>query len=123
MTEVPVLPETAPFTAAQRAWLNGFFAGLFGRGAAQSVTEEPRIEEQESMPWHDPALSIEQRVALAEGKPQARKLMAAMAQLDCGACGYLCQTYGEAIANGDEKDLTRWSPAGRETTIKLNELD
>src|SRR2546429_309680 len=46
MTEVPVLPETAPFTAAQPAWLNGFFAGLFSRGAAQSVTEHPRIEEQ-----------------------------------------------------------------------------
>ena len=32
--------------------------------------------------------------------------MAAMAQLDCGACGYLCQTYAEAIADGEEKDLT-----------------
>ena len=29
--------------------------------------------------------------------------MAAMAQLDCGACGYLCQTYSEAIADGAEK--------------------
>ena len=24
------LPETAPFTPEQRAWLNGLFAGLFG---------------------------------------------------------------------------------------------
>ena len=31
MTSVPVLPETAPFTPEQRAWLNGFFAGLFNR--------------------------------------------------------------------------------------------
>jgi DNA-binding NarL/FixJ family response regulator len=29
-------------------------------------------------------------------------MMAAMAQLDCGACGYLCKTYGEAIAEGKE---------------------
>lgn len=29
---IPVLPETAPFTPEQRAWLNGFFAGLFSRG-------------------------------------------------------------------------------------------
>lgn len=28
---VPVLPETAPFSAEQRAWLNGFFAGMFSR--------------------------------------------------------------------------------------------
>ena len=26
---VPVIPESAPFTPEQRAWLNGFFAGLF----------------------------------------------------------------------------------------------
>ena len=29
---VPVLPESAPFTAEQRAYLNGFFAGLYSRG-------------------------------------------------------------------------------------------
>lgn len=28
---VPVLPESAPFTPEQRAYLNGFFAGLFSR--------------------------------------------------------------------------------------------
>jgi sulfite reductase (NADPH) flavoprotein alpha-component len=28
---VPVIPDTAPFTAEQRAWLNGFLAGLFSR--------------------------------------------------------------------------------------------
>ena len=33
----PYIPETAPFTAEQRAWLNGFFAGLFS-GAGQNVT-------------------------------------------------------------------------------------
>ena len=26
---------------------------------------------------------------------------------DCGACGYLCKTYAEAIARGEETDLTR----------------
>ena len=28
---VPVLPDSAPFTPEQRAYLNGFFAGLFSR--------------------------------------------------------------------------------------------
>jgi sulfite reductase (NADPH) flavoprotein alpha-component len=28
---VPLIPETAPYSAEQRAWLNGFFAGLFSR--------------------------------------------------------------------------------------------
>jgi sulfite reductase (NADPH) flavoprotein alpha-component len=31
---VPLIPDTAPFTAEQRAWLNGFFAGVFSRAAA-----------------------------------------------------------------------------------------
>jgi sulfite reductase (NADPH) flavoprotein alpha-component len=29
MTRIPVIPETAPFDAMQRMWLNGFLAGLF----------------------------------------------------------------------------------------------
>src|SRR5687768_3600770 len=33
---VPFIPDTAPFTPEQRAWLNGFFAGMFSRQAAGS---------------------------------------------------------------------------------------
>ena len=33
---VPILPESAPFTAEQRAYLNGFFAGLFSRSPLAS---------------------------------------------------------------------------------------
>ena len=29
MSQIPYIPETAPFSAEQRAWLNGFLAGLF----------------------------------------------------------------------------------------------
>lgn len=43
----PVLPDTAPFTAAQRAWLNGFFAGFFapsGTGPQPAAApEKPTI--------------------------------------------------------------------------------
>ena len=31
LQSVPYIPDTAPFTAEQRAYLNGFFAGLFSR--------------------------------------------------------------------------------------------
>ncbi len=37
MSTVPLIPETAPFTAEQRAWLNGFLAGIFSRSAASNV--------------------------------------------------------------------------------------
>src|SRR5678816_3153952 len=62
------------------------------------------------------------RLALAEDRPLERKLMAAMAQLDCGACGYLCKTYAEAVARGEDKDLTKCAPGGKETAGKLKEL-
>ncbi len=37
MLAVPVLPNTAPFTPEQRAWLNGYLAGLFSRGPVGQV--------------------------------------------------------------------------------------
>jgi sulfite reductase (NADPH) flavoprotein alpha-component len=49
-------------------------------------------------------------------------MMAAMAQLDCGACGYVCQTYSEAIVSGEEKNLTLCTPGGKDTATKLREL-
>lgn len=33
MTEIPIIPETAPFLPEQRLWLNGFLAGYFARMA------------------------------------------------------------------------------------------
>jgi sulfite reductase (NADPH) flavoprotein alpha-component len=130
---VPFLPDSAPFSAAQRAWLNGFFAGMFGGSVAlaqESPAAPPRDAQpaeqltaaEEEFPWHDPAIPLDERLKLADGKPRERILMAAMAQLDCGACGYLCKTYAEAIASGDEKDLTRCSPGGRDTVRALKQL-
>lgn len=34
---VPVIPDTAPFTPEQRAWLNGYLAGLMARGPVDPV--------------------------------------------------------------------------------------
>ena len=134
---IPLLPESAPFSSAQRAWLNGFFAGLLGlggegngngngaasAGAAATATAPAAVAEaEEDFPWHDPAMPMDERLKLAEERPYERKLMAAMAQLDCGACGYLCKTYSEAIAAGQEKSLTKCAPGGKETARKLKEL-
>lgn len=125
---VPTLPETAPFNPAQRSWLNGFFAGLVSTSSATpsaAPTQDSGLSTQHSeevFPWHDPALAMSDRMELAKDKPIERRMMAAMAQLDCGACGYVCQTYSQAIANGEEKNLTLCSPGGKETSVKLKEL-
>jgi sulfite reductase (NADPH) flavoprotein alpha-component len=39
--DVPFIPETAPFTPAQRAWLNGFLAGMFAQAVAPRADQEP----------------------------------------------------------------------------------
>ena len=41
----PLLPDNAPFTPEQRAWLNGFFAGLlsFDTPAAAAATAQALV--------------------------------------------------------------------------------
>jgi sulfite reductase (NADPH) flavoprotein alpha-component len=115
---VPRLPDTAPFSPAQRAWLDGFIAGLL------SDLDDPPIggPAAEELPWHDPTLALDERLELAAGRRPEHRLMAAMAQLDCGQCGYLCETYAAAIASGSEALLSRCAPGGKATSRKLREL-
>lgn len=132
---VPLIPESAPFTTWQRAWLSGFFAGLLNvdpqtlavapAGEAPSTSSAggaPVSEDDDHMPWHDAALTMDQRMELARDRPVADRLMAAMAQLDCGACGYLCRSYSKALADGSEKDMTRCAPGGADTARKLKAI-
>ena len=46
MNTVPIIPDNAPFNPEQRAWLNGFLAGLLSRGTSAAVEpakEKPRL--------------------------------------------------------------------------------
>lgn len=127
-----IIPESAPFNEEQRAWLNGFFSGLMGfpgfdaaaaKSAVALMPQSTAVEDEpEDFPWHDASLPIVDRMALAEERPLSRRLMAAMAQLDCGSCGYVCQTYSEAIAAGEETNLTLCSPGGKDTKQMIKRL-
>ncbi len=125
---VQVLPETAPFSEEQRSWLNGFFAGLLSLDnvgvTALSPAENAAVmaEAADGAPWHDPSLDLAERMTLAEGKPLPRKLYAAMAQQDCGQCGYVCETYSAAIASGAEGRLNLCAPGGKETLRQIKAL-
>lgn len=126
-TIAPFIPETAPFSAEQRAWLNGFFAGVLAPqpGAAQPISPEAAgvaSPEEDDAPWHDPSMPLDERMKLAEGKPLARRMMAAMAQQDCGQCGYDCKAYSKALAEGAESRLNLCVPGGKDTLRKLKEL-
>jgi sulfite reductase (NADPH) flavoprotein alpha-component len=122
MPPVPLIPENAPFSSAQRAWLNGFLAGLYGGTTTPvpaAVQPEPPAEE---FPWHDPVLELPERQALAEGRPLPQQLMAAMGQLDCGQCGYMCQTYAQALADGREGSISLCVPGAKATQVALKRL-
>jgi sulfite reductase (NADPH) flavoprotein alpha-component len=117
-----VIPEGAPFAPAQRAWLNGFLAGLLGMeqslGAAPAAPAAPAAGTAlpaEDFPWHDPTLSLEERQKLADNRSPPQQIMAALGQLDCGQCGYMCNTYAEVIASGADPDTGKCVPGGRAT--------
>src|SRR5262245_6766253 len=133
------IPESAPFTLEQRTWLNGFFAGLLsldGAGikplsAAESAALMPSLPgmpaptgdgDDGEAPWHDQTLPLAERMKLAEGRPLHRRMMAAMAQQDCGQCGYNCQDYSEALFSRKEARLNLCVPGGKETARMLKTL-
>jgi sulfite reductase (NADPH) flavoprotein alpha-component len=133
------IPESAPFTPEQRLWLNGLFAGMFGlessvtplpsTAAAQlltgllgGATVPAPAEIDDGAPWHDPAMPMPDRMKLAEGKALARRFMAAMAQQDCGQCGYNCNDYADALFAKSEKRLNLCVPGGKDTSRTLKQL-
>ncbi len=123
ITPVPsIIPETAPFSTEQRAWLNGFFAAYLGVAADPTGPADVAAAPDEDFPWHDASLAMPERLELAKGARPERQLMAALAQLDCGQCGYLCRTYAEAVWSAAEPDLARCVPGGKETQRKLKDL-
>src|SRR5437764_4061044 len=127
--KLDIIPTSAPFSDAQRSWLNGFFAGLLSPEAAAPLSAEQGAAVMQGAAgddgeasWHDQTMPIADRMKLAEGRPVRRKMMAAMAQQDCGQCGYNCHDYSEAIANKAEARLNLCVPGGKETARMLKAL-
>ena len=136
---IPVLiPESAPFSAEQRTWLNGFFAGLLSLdGGVNALSPEETAKilgdvagkpaargplddgDDGSTPWHDMSMPLADRMGLATGRPLRRRMMAAMAQQDCGQCGYTCEDYANAICSEKEERLNLCVPGGKETARML----
>jgi sulfite reductase (NADPH) flavoprotein alpha-component len=128
--KIEIIPSSAPFSEAQRSWLNGFFAGLLSEGPAPlsaehgaAVFQGPAGDADDGeAPWHDQTLPIAERMKLAQGRPLRRRMMAAMAQQDCGQCGYNCNDYSDAIAGKTEARLNLCVPGGKETARMLKAL-
>src|SRR5258707_2119874 len=91
--KIEIIPTSAPFSEAQRSWLNGFFAGLLStdgpaplsaeQGAAMLAAPGGSDDDGEA-PWHDQTMPIADPMKLAASRPLRRRMMAPMAQHDCG---------------------------------------
>jgi sulfite reductase (NADPH) flavoprotein alpha-component len=133
---VNLVPETAPFTDEQRSWLNGFFAGLVSLDGAgvtalspeQNAAVMPQAKgplddgDDGEAPWHDQTLPMPDRMKMAEGRPLHRRMMAAMAQQDCGQCGYNCEDYANKLFLKEEGRLNLCVPGGKDTARMLKSL-
>ncbi|CAN2535450.1 Ion-translocating+oxidoreductase+complex+subunit+B [Methylocapsa aurea] len=124
-----LIPPSAPFSEEQRAWLNGFFAGLMSMDDAGVVALSPAENaaiagdgDDGAAPWHDQTLQLQERMTLAQGRPLQRRMMAAMAQQDCGQCGYDCHNYAQALFARKEQRLNLCAPGGKETARMLKTL-
>lgn len=135
----PVKPMPTPAEIAtedeRQAWQRGY-QGEIGTGEIvwpppvvkkkeagtkpeQNVTATPTANDE---PWHDSGLDLAKRMEFAANRPLADRLMAAMAQLDCQACGYDCRGYANALASGEVKDVSLCTPGGDETKNMLEKL-
>jgi sulfite reductase (NADPH) flavoprotein alpha-component len=136
-----LIPESAPFSAEQRTWLNGFVAGLLGldggvnplspaetaalmHGVASTPAARGPLDDGDdgAAPWHDPAMPLGERMQLSETRPLRRRMMAAMGQQDCGQCGYNCEDYANAIFLKSEERLNLCVPGGKDTARTLKTL-
>lgn len=133
-----MIPETAPFSFEQRVWLSGFLAAAIaphavgataltdGEAAASApgvtAPASPALADNDDAPWHDPAMGCDERMKLAGDRPLPQRLMAAMAQQDCGQCGYNCADYANAIFLKQERRLNLCAPGGKQTARLVRKL-
>jgi sulfite reductase (NADPH) flavoprotein alpha-component len=96
-------------------------AGEAGAMLGETKPAVPLATNDEA-PWHDPAMPLDERMNLAAEKPLAPKLMAAMAQQDCGQCGYNCADYANAIFLRKEERLNLCAPGGKDTARMVKKL-
>ena len=77
-----------------------------------------------AVPFHREDLMLNERMELANemGGKFETKLFAAMAQTDCGACGWDCEGYANALATGETDDISLCVPGESETLDMLEML-
>ena len=119
---VPVIPESAPFSAEQRAWLNGYIAGIFSRAPAPEVAQLAARAAAPTQPALQPltilfgsqtgtAENLAKRAAKDAGKRGFAATVLDMAQTDLAKLAgeknllVITSTYGEGEPPDNAKAL------------------
>ncbi len=123
-TPTPERPKAAPIPASEPA-------AAPQAAATATAVAEPEIQQaaapdaaSPAVPFHKEGLTLDERMQMADemGGKWETKLFAAMAQTDCGACGWDCEGYANAIATGETKDISLCTPGEAETLDALKKL-
>jgi sulfite reductase (NADPH) flavoprotein alpha-component len=131
-TGIPFIPENAPFTPSQRAWLNGFLAGMYCQTTSPVGAQQPAAAVKLKLnvlfgSQSGNAESIAKRL-LKEAKKQGyeatiaaleKATPAALAQESCALI--VTSTWGE----GDPPDnaVQFWQQLSAENDLKLSSLN
>ncbi len=116
-------PPAAPAAVAAAAPATS--AATVEAPAEEATAAAPAEGAAPAVPFHNENLTLPERMKLAEEMGAVgleTKLFAAMAQTDCGACGWDCEGYANAIATGETKDITLCVPGESETLDMLKIL-
>ncbi len=118
MSTAPFIPDSAPFSAEQRAWLNGFFAGMFSRAPVVGGVPSPREATTPLTPLTilfgsqtGTAEGLAKRVAKEAGKRSFAPTVLDMAQCDLAKLAgeknllVLTSTYGDGEPPDNAKAL------------------
>jgi NADH-quinone oxidoreductase subunit B len=94
------------------------------QAAAPEVVPAAEDGASPAVPFHNENLTLPERMQMAEemGGKLETKLFAAMAQTDCGACGWDCEGYANALGSGETKDISLCTPGELETLDELKKL-
>ncbi|HEX6098080.1 MAG TPA: (Fe-S)-binding protein [Thermoanaerobaculia bacterium] len=123
----PAAPKAAPAAAASATAVADapVTEAEIQQAAAPEIPLDQDAETGASpaVPFHRDDLTLPERMALANeigGKWETR-MFAAMAQTDCGACGWDCEGYANALATGETDDISLCVP-GESETLDMLEL-
>ena len=125
----PPKPSVAPPTSAAsdaEAAATPVTEAEIQQAAAPEIPLDQAAEPGASpaVPFHRDDLTLPERMEMAKelGNGWETRMFAAMAQTDCGACGWDCEGYAHAIATGETDDISLCVPGESETLDMLKIL-